>query len=52
VVILSYEYFTMLQAREDEMWGMMADEALKTGFIGNERTMDFLKDKIDENIKA
>jgi len=52
VVILSYEYFSLLQAREDEMWGMMADEALKTGFMGNEKTMAFLKDKIDEDIKT
>ena len=42
VVMVSCEEYERLQAFEDQLWGMAAAEAEKSGYIGPEETMKLL----------
>ena len=42
VVIVDHEEFAHLRRLEDAYWGARADEALKSGLIGEERTAKLL----------
>lgn len=48
VVMLHHEEFERLQALEDHYWGKAAEEAEKSGFIGQEETMKLLTKHGDE----
>ena len=47
VVVLSVERFRELQALEDAYWIARAEEGLKSGLVGPEKTAQFLKERMD-----
>jgi prevent-host-death family protein len=47
VVVISIERFRELQALEDAYWIAQAEEGIKSGFMGPEKTAEFLKEKMD-----
>ncbi|BBB91717.1 MAG TPA: type II toxin-antitoxin system prevent-host-death family antitoxin [Methylomusa anaerophila] len=47
VVVLSVERFRELQALEDAYWIAQAEEGLKSGLMGPEKTAQFLKERLD-----
>ncbi len=47
VVVISFERFQELQAMEDAYWIKLAEDGIASGFIGPEKTAQFLKEKLD-----
>jgi antitoxin Phd len=47
VVVISIERFRELQAMEDAYWVRQAEEGIASGFMGPEKTAQFLKEKMD-----
>ncbi len=47
VVMMSIERFRELQAIEDAYWITQAEEGIKSGFMGPEKTAQFLKENMD-----
>ena len=48
VVIVNKDEFERLQRFEDSYWAALADEAAKGGFLGHERSMEFINRKLVE----
>ena len=42
VVMISHEEFERLQAMEDRLWALAAEEAEKSGYLGPEESMKLL----------
>ena len=49
VVVISIERFRELQAAEDAYWIAQAENGIKSGFLGTEKTAEFLKERLDAN---
>lgn len=47
VVVISIERYRELQALEDAYWTAQAEEGIKSGFVGTEKTAQFIKEKMD-----
>jgi prevent-host-death family protein len=47
VVVISIERYRELQAVEDAYWIAQAEEGIKSGFVGTEKTAQFIKEKMD-----
>ena len=48
VVIMSIDRFRELQRLEDSYWIVQAEEGIKSGFVGQEKALQFLKGKSNE----
>lgn len=46
-VLLAQEEYERLQAMEDRVWGEMALEAAKSGFVGHEEAMRLLTQRLE-----
>jgi antitoxin Phd len=49
VVLISAEEYAHLQALEDRVWAEKTMEAAKSGFLGSEASMVFLKEMMEKH---
>jgi len=48
-VLISAEKYAHLQALEDDIWAAKAMEAAKSGFLGSEDSMAYLKEMLEKH---
>lgn len=46
-VMVSFEIYNKLQEYEDRYWATKAEEGVKSGFMGPEETMNYLREKMN-----